>query len=138
MSGGVSGQYGLVKVSASSLKECTGWTMNDEVADHSYASCFTAGFKRHVAGTRDVTGDIKGVLDPDDSIRSVLYPGVSVELHLYYTANKYHKIPAVITKLDEEVDTEEGDIVRWTANYALNGTPEFGLTVNGVTTTTTT
>ena len=116
-----SGQYGKIMIGGSTLIECTGWSFDRSVAEHVYASCATSGYKKRVAGTKDGTGELRGVLDPADPIEGYINEGDQVTLLLYFTAAKYHSVPAQINNISVEVDVEEGEIVRWTAGFGING-----------------
>ena len=118
-----SGQYGQIKIGGSTLVECTEWTMNEEAAEHAYASCATSGWRKRVAGTKDVSGTAGGIFDPADPIHGYVNIGDSVTLLLYYSASKYHSVPAVILSIETNVNIEDGEIVRWTINWGGNGAP---------------
>jgi hypothetical protein len=119
----VSGQYGKIMIGASTVAECTKWTWDEETAESKYASCSTAGQRSRVAGTLDSTGTLEGVLDPADDIHDYFDAGDHVTLKLYYTATKYHKVPAQINKTSMEVDIEEGSVIRWKADFGQTGAP---------------
>jgi len=116
-----SGQYGQILVSGSTLVECTEWTMTEEVAEHTYASCSTSGWRRRVAGTKDTTGSCGGIFDPADPIHDYVTVGSAVTLLLYFATAKYHSVPAMITSIETNVNIEEGEIIRWTINWGGNG-----------------
>lgn len=121
---GSSGQFGLAQIAGTpgqNLVECTGWSMSKEAADHAYATCATGGYKRRITGTKDATGDVKGVLDPNAEIEAQIDVGFYVTYWLYITPSKYYTVPAAVLSLDIEVDIEEGDVIRWTSGYGLNG-----------------
>lgn len=129
---GVSGKYGSVVkfdgVSTSeAIVECTKWTMDRELEDHTYASCATGGKKVHVPGTEDITGTVEGVLDPthgpDDPTKTGhlgIGTGIPLTLRLFMTTVDYHEIDVFFTKFSTEVDVESGDIVRWKADWVSN------------------
>lgn len=121
MAGPVSGQYAKVMLGGSTLVECTGWDFDRQVAEHVYASCSTSGYKKRIAGTKDGGGEVRGVLDPTDPIENYIEEGDLVTLLLYFTATQYHSVPAMIIKLSESADVEEGEIIRWTATFGING-----------------
>lgn len=122
-SGAVSGQYGKIVISASTIAECTKWTWDEEIAESKFASCSTSGERSRVAGTKDSTGTLEGVLDPADDIHNYFDAGDAVTLKLYYTATKYHSVPALILKTSMEVDIEEGSVIRWKADFGQTGAP---------------
>jgi hypothetical protein len=122
---GVSGQYGKIVISASTVAECTKWTMDEEVAESAYASCSTSGHRSRVAGTKDATGTLEGILDPSDDIHNYFRVGDHVTLKLYYTATKYHSVPAQINKIGQETDIEEGSVERWTADWGATAAPSL-------------
>lgn len=119
----VSGQYGKIVSGASTVAECTKWTWDEEAAEHKYASCSTSGQRSRIAGTKDSMGALEGVLDPTDDIHNYFLAGDHVTLKLYYTAAKYHQVPAQINKLSQEVDIEDGGIIRWKADFGQTGAP---------------
>lgn len=122
----VSGHYGSIKISSSSLTECQGWTFKRTVTDHQYRSCGTIGadgkvYTKRVVGGSDATGTIKGLQDPADPIENYLVEGSSITLRLYWTAAKYYNVPALITSLDVEADMDSGVPVPWSADFGANG-----------------
>lgn len=127
-SGAVSGQYADIKVGSTSLVEATRWEMDESVVEHAYASQATGGYKARVVGPKDKTGTLEGIFDPANPIHSQIAPGDQVTLLLYVTASKYHSIPAKILTLNHGAQIEEGDPLRWTASWGLNGTPALNQT----------
>lgn len=117
----VSGQYGKILIGASVLVECTGWELDRSVELFDYASCATAGAKKRVAGVKDASVTLRGVMDPDDRIEDYLDVGDAVTLKLFYTATKHHLVPVVVESINEGVDIEAGDINRWEITASLNG-----------------
>ena len=117
----VSGQYGKISIGASNVAECQSWSWSRSIADHAYASCATAGFKKRVAGTKDHSGSLGGVLDPADPVEDYFDEGDLVTLNLYVTATAYYIVPAMITELGVEVNVDDGDIIKWTASFGGNG-----------------
>lgn len=134
---GVSGKYGKVvkwiSAAEEAIVECTKWTMDRELEDHTYASCATGGKKVHVPGTEDITGTVEGVLDPtagpdraSGSGTLGIGTGTNVTLRLYLSTVKYHEIDVFFTKFSTEVDVESGDIIRWKADWVSNdAAPQF-------------
>lgn len=117
----ISGQYALVKIGASSVAECQGFTWTRTCILHAYASCATGGFKKRVAGTRDGNGSINGVFNPDDAPEDYFDEGDAVTLLLYVDASSYYSVPAVIENLEISADIDDGAIMPWSASWGQNG-----------------
>lgn len=116
-----SGQYGSIKIGASSVQECQGWEWQRSVTDHAYASCATNGFKKRVAGTKDHSGTMNGKYDLASNIEDFFDEGDIVTLNLYISTTAYYIVPAMITELSVSVDIDEGDIIPWSASFGGNG-----------------
>lgn len=126
--GAVSGHYGKIKIGASNLVECMGWTWNRTATTHPYRSCSTIDsggdgkvYTKRVTGGSDSTGNIKGLQDPSDQIENYITEGSSVTLLLYWTASKYYSVPSVIAKLNVEDDIDGGQPIPWDADFESNG-----------------
>ncbi len=122
-----SGQYGKIMVGGSTLVECTEWSMQEQVAEHAYASCATSGWKKRVAGTKDVTGTCGGIYDPTAPIHDYINIGDSVTLKLYLSTLAYHQVPAVVLSIETNLNIEEGEIIRWSMNWGGNGQPTLDM-----------
>ncbi len=116
-----SGQYGKVLISSSSLTECMKWSFSRSVPDHPHGTSATAGYKKRTAGTKDGTGTMEGLQDPAASITLFIDVGSNVTLLLYETAALFWTVPALITKMDVEVDIDDGAPVPWNADFGIQG-----------------
>lgn len=122
----VSGHYGKITIGSSNMTECQAWTFNRSATIHPYKSCQTVGtdlkvYTKKVVGGSDGTGNMKGLQDPADQIENYFVEGSTVTLRLYWTAAKYYIVPAVIGKLDVEVDVDAGTPVPWAADFEATG-----------------
>ena len=122
----VSGQYGAIKIGTSNIVECMNWTFERRVAEHSYASCATNGYKKRIAGTKDGSGTLKGLQDSADVIENYFIEGSQLTIRLYWTAAKYYSCPVQINVLRTEADIDDGSPVPWEADFGANG----GWTIN--------
>lgn len=117
----VSGQYGKIVIGSSNVVECMGWSFKRAPSIKPYASCATSGYKKRVVGTREGSGNLKGMQDPSDPIENFFVDGSSVTLKLYYTAAKFYSVPAIIESLDIDVDIDDGSPVPWAADFGTDG-----------------
>ncbi len=111
--------------------ECTGWTMTRSGVDGAYASNATNGNRRRVIGTKDASGDVSGVYDPDSPIEAVMQVGDRVYLQLHTTSTKGHKLYARITSgPDYGGDIEEGQPAKWKCGWAADdNSPTYNTTL---------
>jgi len=123
-----SGQYGEIQADGSTLVECTEWTLTEEIAEQVYASVATNGWRQRVAGTKDCSGTCGGIFDPADPIHDYIEIGDSVTLRLYFSATKYHSVPAIINSIETNLNIEEGEIIRYNVNWGGNGAPSMNQT----------
>ena len=132
---GTSGIYAVVKFDTSggsshaNFAECTSWSATFSAAIHQYASCATAGSKKKIAGTKDVSGSVEGILDPSNTITEQVREGDAIDLLLFFSATRYHLVPAVVESVEQSGDLEEGEVMRWSMSWQGNGAPTLDQTV---------
>lgn len=121
----LSGKDGLVKSGSTTIALITGWEMQKEAVTTRFASSDSAGYKATVAGVKDMTGSIEGMLDTAASTggQPLMAEGVSGSLKLYFDATRFWTVPAVIKNFKVgKVDIDDGKVIPFTANFESNGT----------------
>ena len=117
----LSGKSGKIQIGASTVQDCQSWQWSRSVVELAYASCSTSGYKKRLAGVKDHSGSLKGLFDTSAPPEDYFSEGDLVTLNLFIDAVSYYIVPAMITKLDVEVDNNEGDLVPWSADFGGNG-----------------
>ncbi len=118
------GLYGLVKVGANDLAECTQWTMSRS-AEEEDTSIINATAKRTETGAIEASGTISCYYDDTDTngqvaLESAFDGNTAVTLELYTDADAtgtvYYSMSAVITSLDVDNGGATGRVTA-TFNY---------------------
>ena len=111
----ISGKDGSV----GSYSEITAWSLSITSNNSSYASSDTAGYKKRVAGTKDVTGSFEGKwtgsapVDVGDLVSGLV---------LNLDGSQSYTLDAVVEGFTMEVDLDDGEIIGWSADFACRNT----------------
>jgi hypothetical protein len=119
MSQPISGKNGFVKVGDDTVAEVTKWSFVKQAASSRYASSSTGGFKRSVAGVKSGSGQIEFKFDM--AADSPLVEGAAVTLLLYLDASHFYSVPAIVTRIEVEVDIDSGDVIGGAAHFDTDG-----------------
>lgn len=106
---------------ATTVIDCTGWTMDRTVELQEYAACSTNGNYANIPGNVRATGNLTGYTDDTAHISSFFDVGDEILLYLYLNATRFHQVPAIIESVSEEVQVEQGSLVGWQATYKNQG-----------------
>ncbi|MDZ4781242.1 MAG: hypothetical protein SGJ19_13390 [Planctomycetia bacterium] len=117
----ISGKDGKVMIGVTAVANITFWNFSTLAQNPAYASSATAGHRKRLGGVKDGGGVIRGKLDLTDAVTNDVNEGDSVTLLLYLNATKFYSVPAVIDRLQFEVDIDSGDVVGWEAEFGANG-----------------
>ena len=111
----ISGKDGSV----GSYAEITSWSLNITSNNSAYASSDTAGYKKRVAGTKDVTGSMEGKWNGSMQVT----PGDAITgLALNLDATQSYTLDAVVDSFSLEVDVDDGEVIGWSADFSVKGT----------------
>ena len=119
MSQPISGKSGFVKVGDSTVAEVTKWSFIKQAASSRYASSSTGGFKRSIAGVKSGSGQIEFKFDM--AADSPLVEGAAVTLLLYLDATHFYSVPAIVTRVEVEVNIDSGDVIAGATNFDTDG-----------------
>lgn len=119
MSQPISGKSGFVKIGDDTVAEVTKWSFVKQAASSRYASSSTGGFKRSIAGVKSGNGQIEFKFDM--AADSPLVEGAAVTLLLYLDATHFYSVPAIITRVEVEVDIDSGDVISGAARFDTDG-----------------
>jgi hypothetical protein len=119
MSQPISGKSGFVKVGDATVAEVTKWSFIKQAASSRYASSSSGGFKRSIAGVKSGSGQIEFKFDM--AADSPLVEGAAVTLLLYLDATHFYSVPAIVTRVEVEVNIDSGDVIGGTANFDTDG-----------------
>ncbi len=117
----ISGKDGKVMIGVAAVADITYWSFSTAAQNPAYASSATAGHRKRLGGVKDGGGVIRGKLDIADAVTDDFNEGDAVTLLLYLNATKFYSVPAVIDRLQFEVDIDSGDVVGWEAEFSANG-----------------
>jgi hypothetical protein len=117
-----------VKIGDATVAEVTKWSFIKQAASSRYASSSTGGFKRSIAGVKSGNGQIEFKFDM--AADSPLAEGAAVTLLLYLDVTHFYSVPAIITRVEVEVNIDTGDVIAGAANFDTDGAWEE-LTLGG-------
>lgn len=110
---------GDVNWNGTQVEHASGWTVNDSNNAQTFATNKTAGKVNRRPGNIDFTGSftVKG-----NDANNAFYAGQVAPLKLYHSATKFwHFQDAIITGSQKVVNTETGELVGFTYNWAFAG-----------------
>ena len=99
-----------------SSSQITSWSFNPTSNNSAWGSSSTNGYKDRVVGVKDGSGSIEGKWDGSQAMVE------GSEYTLVLTANTgAFTVAAVIDSFSVEVDIDDGEVVRWSAEFSING-----------------
>ena len=113
----ISGKDGYATFSGTSISDVTSWSLSLESNNPAYATKETLGYKKRVAGVKDATASIEGVSGDKPPM-----PGTLGTCVLYLDATQTYTFDAVVESATTEANIEDGEIVKWTIEMAIQGT----------------
>lgn len=120
-----SGVAGWVEVGDAAVAHITSWRLISTSTNPAYASSETGGAKTRVPGVRDSNGQFRGKLDDAEAQAETVAEGSLVNLKLYTDATHYVIVPAIIDRLQIEVDVDRGEIVSFVADFSGTGAVDY-------------
>jgi hypothetical protein len=111
----VSGKDGYATFSG--ITDITSWSISLESNNPSYACTSTAGYKKRVAGVKDATATIEGVVGDKPPM-----PGTTGTCVLYIDGSDTYTFDAIVESSTHEANIEDGEIVKYTIELAVQGT----------------
>lgn len=96
------------------------WSLNPKGEIHAYGSSSTAGWKKRMAGTKDLSGSIDTKVQDTGTLPCK--PGDTATLQLEAESGVSFSGPAMIDDISMETDIDTGAPVGLTINFSANGT----------------
>ncbi|NQT36195.1 MAG: hypothetical protein HQ581_01820 [Planctomycetes bacterium] len=128
----ISGKDGTLYLGEDEVTPVTNWRLVKTSDNKNYAANDTGGAKKRVAGVKDCSGTLE--IKADDTANVPVEEGdaVALKLHVDDTGNNYYDVPAMIDRIEVDVDIDRGEIVAYFVAFSGNGT----ITANGILSTT--
>jgi len=117
----ISGKDGTLHIGESEVTPVTNWTLEKTSSNKDYAANDTAGSKKRVAGVKDCSGAFE--MKATDSGNVPVDEGdlVTLELHVDDSEGNYYQVPAIIDRIQVDVDINQGEIVAYAVDFSGNG-----------------
>ncbi|MBA7474158.1 hypothetical protein ES707_09506 [subsurface metagenome] len=120
----LSGKNGTLFISTSEITPVSNWRLRIT----NYAANDTGGWKKRAAGVRDSSGSFEVKVDDAGNCPVEEGDAITLKLHVDDNGSNYYQVPAVIDRVEVEVDINEGRIVAYVLEFSGNG----AVAANGV------
>ena len=117
----LSGKDGTLYIGANEVTPLSNWKLSITSHNPDYAANDTGGWKKRAAGVKDCFGSFE--VKVEDGGNSPVEEGdsVALKLHVDATGNNYYDVPAMIDKIEVDVDINQGRIVALAVDFSGNG-----------------
>jgi len=119
MAGPASSVGGSAKWGNATIPDVLKWTVNPKNETQAYASSSTAGWKKRLAGCKDLSGSIDTKVQ--DTGLLPCKPGDKAILVLKGSAGVSFSGPAIIDDISIETDIDTGAIIGLSINFSADG-----------------
>lgn len=110
-----------VKLGANFVPDVTKWSLNPKSENQAYASSDTAGWKKRLAGQKDMSGSFECKCSDSTRLETICKPGATYAAELYYDQTLKHAGSLIVDDIAYEVDIDGGAIVAATVNFSCAG-----------------
>jgi len=117
----LSGKNGTLYISSSEITPVSNWRLQITSDNPNYAANDTGGWKQRAAGVRDSSGSFDVKVDSGGNCPVEEGDSITLKLHVDETGNNYYEVPALIDRIEVEVDINEGRIVAYGLDFSGNG-----------------
>ncbi|MEE9603281.1 MAG: hypothetical protein V3V75_08255 [Thermoguttaceae bacterium] len=117
----LSGKNGTLYISSSEITPVSNWRLRITSDNPNYAANDTGGWKQRAAGVRDSSGSFDVKVDSGGNCPVEEGDSITLKLHVDDTGNNYYEVPALIDRIEVEVDINEGRIVAYGLDFSGNG-----------------
>jgi len=124
----LSGKNGTLLISSTEITPVSNWRLRITSDNPNYAANDTGGWKKRAAGVRDSSGSFEVKVDDAGNCPVEQGDSITLKLHVDDNGGNYYQVPAVIDRIEVEVDINEGRIVAYVLEFSGNG----AVVANGV------
>ena len=117
----ISGKDGTLHIGDSEVTPMTNWTLEKTSSNKDYAANDTGGSKQRVAGVKDCSGSFEVKATDTGNVPLDEGDPVTLELHVDDSGNNYYQVPAIIDRIQVDVDINQGEIVAYAIDFSGNG-----------------
>ena len=117
----LSGKDGTLYIGESEVTPVSNWRFSITSDNPSYAANDTAGWKKRVAGVRDCSGSFEVKVDGSGNCPVLEGDAVTLKLHVDNSSSNYYEVPAIIDRIDVDVDINAGTIIAHAIDFSGNG-----------------
>jgi hypothetical protein len=124
----LSGKSGTLYLNSDEVTPVSNWKFTITSNNPSYAANDTGGWKQRAAGVCDSTGSFQVKVDDSGHCPVAEGDAATLQLHVDNSGNNYYQVPAIIDKIEVEVDLSAGKILAYAVEFSGNG----AVTPNGI------
>jgi len=117
----LSGKDGTLYVDDAEVTPVSDWKLSVTSDNPDYVANDTGGWKKRIDGVKDSRGSFEAKVDSGGNCPVEEGDAVTVELHVDATGNNYYKVPAMVDRIEVEVDINRGRIVAFVVDFSGNG-----------------
>jgi len=117
----LSGKDGTLYAGDAEVTPLSNWKLSITADNPHYVANDTGGCKKRVAGARDSSGSFAVKAEEEGKCPVAEGDPVTLKLHVDATGNNYYEVPAIIDKIDVEVDVGEGRMVAFAVAFSGDG-----------------
>ena len=123
----LSGKDGTLYIGAAEITPVSNWRLSITSNNPDYAANDTGGWKKRAAGVRDCSGSFDVKVDDSGNCPVAEGDAATLKLHVDDTGSNYYEVPAIVDRIEVDVDINEGRIVSYAVDFSGNG----AITPNG-------
>jgi len=117
----LSGKDGTLYVDDAEVTPVSNWKLSVTSHNPDYAANDTGGWKKRVAGVKDCGGSFEVKVESDGNCPVGEGDAVTLKLHVDATGNNYYEVPALVDRIEVDVDVNRGRIVAFVVDFSGNG-----------------
>ncbi len=117
----ITGKDGTLRLGGVELAPLTSWRLVRTSRNRDYAANDTGGARRRVAGIRDCRGSFALAATAAGNLPVAEGTAVELELHADGSGANYLAVPAIVDRIEVEVDIDRGEIVAFLVDFSGNG-----------------
>ncbi len=117
----LSGKDGTLYLGAVEVTPVSNWRLAITSFNPDYAANDTGGWKQRAAGVKDCSGSFEVKAEDDGNCPVEEGDAISLKLHVDATGSNYYAVPAIVDRIEVDVDVNRGRIVAFAIDFSGNG-----------------
>ncbi len=117
----LSGKNGTLYIGDDEVTPVSNWKLSITGNNPHYVANDTGGWRKRAAGAKDCSGSFEVKVQQGGNCPVEQGDSITLKLHVDDTGDNYYQLPAIIDRIDVDVDISQGRIVAQAVNFSGNG-----------------